>query len=395
MHFITRITLGRLPVRPERELDSRGQRTPDLSRAPGATGGANGVKTAFLTLWIVTTLAAVVACTPASDSDDESAGSVTYGAPRDLPTMTEDAATAGAEFLATRLEQIGTAVEEVAAVSAAASPIAAAATPEPFRLAFSGDTSDAGDGEISARNQQVLRALASDLKIDGPSDPGLLMAALIPGVSDPERQRETIPTPTPGVVPVAVQDDDENAGDTDRDGPSGTAVVVSEHLEQEDATGGDEPALPAPPAVEDSSKDRLPGSTPVDDVPAPTGGGVVEEDLSGPGQSPQGGVPHGDSSGPEDAPGKSGASHGAATVGENDGDSDAAGKNGSPGAAATSDDHRKVSDDLAGPDDPPDSTGKSHASGNSFPGDETDVSRNGSGGGPGHANDAKSRRVGS
>ncbi len=345
------------------------------------------MKTVFLTLWLVTVLAAVAACTPASDSDDESAGSIAYGAPRDLPTMTEDAATAGVEFLATRLEQIGTAVEEVAAVSTAASPIAATATPVPFRLAFSGNASDAGDGEISARSQQVLRALASDLNIDNPSEPGLLMAAVIPGVSDPERQRETIPTPMPGVVPVAVQDDGEDAGDTDQDGP---AVVVPEHLEQEDATDGDEPGPPAPSAIEDSSKDRIPGTPPVDDVPAPTGGGVVEDDLSGPGQSLQGGVPHGDSSGPEDAPGKSGASHGAAKAGENESDSDAA--SGDKGRAKQG---ARDDGDADESDDPPGSTGKSHASGNSYPGDETDAFWNGSGGGPGDANDAMSRRVGS
>jgi len=116
-------------------------------RRCGAIGGANGAKTVLLSLMLGVILVALSACAQASSSDEEFVGAV-YRAPVELPTMSEDVATAGVEVLAARLEQIGAAVEEIAATSAAASPVVATATPEPFRLAFSDSASDVADGEI-------------------------------------------------------------------------------------------------------------------------------------------------------------------------------------------------------------------------------------------------------
>ncbi|MCH7840454.1 MAG: hypothetical protein IID38_09520 [Planctomycetes bacterium] len=178
MRLFTHITRGQLSVHGGRESGPRGQSTPASVRKCGVVDGANGAKTVLLSLMLGLILVALSACAQVSGSDEDFVGAV-YRAPLELPTMSEDVATAGVEVLAARLEQIGAMVEEIAATSAAASPVAATATPEPFRLAFSGNASDVADGEISARSKQILRALASDLRIDMPSDPGLLMAALI------------------------------------------------------------------------------------------------------------------------------------------------------------------------------------------------------------------------
>ena len=310
MRLFTHITRGQLSVHGGRESGPRGQSTPASVRRCGVVGSANGAKTVLLSLMLGVILVALSACAQVSGSDEDFVGAV-YRAPLELPTMSEDVATAGVEVLAARLEQIGAMVEEIAATSAAASPVVATATPEPFRLAFSGNASDVAGGEISARGKQILRALASDLKIDMPSDPGLLMAALIPSVSDMDTRRESIPTLTPGrVAAVTVTDD----GDVEEGDTAGPSVAAPGDLERKGPVAGDAFVTPSAPVSGDSTEDLYSDRSPVVDDGELAQTGVVEDDLSGPGRGSSAGVAHRGSPGPdtEDASGKSGASHGAA-----------------------------------------------------------------------------------
>ena len=375
---------------------------------------------AGLLTWVVgLALVASAACAPGSDSSDDFAEISPYTTQADLPTFPEDLESADADVLTARLEQIGDAVEEVALRSAAASTAVETAAPEPIRLAMSEEVSSVAAGGISARDKQKLLALTSDLKIDTPFSTDLLLAALIPSVTELQAQRESIPTSTLAIITA------DAAGDGDPDGSAGEEEFESEVLDNGDDTaqGGtsddqpagldqensepEEPTDETSPWIEDTPSGGIPGRTSVaDDDVVPevgvvvvglsgSGHGFTDIDLRGPHKAPGKGDAHGssksddDEDGPDDSdatPGKSGAANGKAVADDDEDGSDdpdaTPGKSGATSGKTVSDEDEDWPDDpeaTPGTNGRPTSTGNGNSKSDDSPGGSGNVNGSKSG----------------